>query len=333
MGLAEMSSRYEEAYFTSEGLRTENVPNEMPPDGYVSPDILREIEIAGLPSPKRRIAAWTMALGVLVSSFRFATFGLADPLVEQKALAVFMYVDTESGPGIEKSRPIRELRIGQQSFIVWVRPIKEIKHINLRPADPVRNKAMGVIGCMARSLSGGSMMLVTAKHVVSKLLPNEIVGGEWVPLQDTSKNYFVGRVYAKPPGALDVVLIEPIPVISLTDHPNFTPFSAPPVVTLGDAVELQLPSGKVPARIVETNGAANVPLSNTPPEFRAIQIIMDQYGEFGDSGSLVIEKTTATGVAIYTGALDATDYGGVIRGVGQYLGQVAVAMNIELLKE
>ncbi len=177
------------------------------------------------------------------------------------------------------------------------------------------------------------MMLLTAKHVVAELLPAAIVGGEWVPILDAKNNYFAGKVHEKPPGALDAVLIEPTPVISRSD-PNYSAFTPPAVVTVGDAVELQLRSqASVAAKVVEINPLANVPFSKTPPNLQAAQIIFDQYGQDGDSGSLIVDKASSNGVALYVGDLDLTKVGGTIRGVGQYLGQVAEAMNVELLKE
>jgi len=211
-----------------------------------------------------------------------------------------------------------------------VRPLEEQMHINLSPADPGRKVAAGVTCCLARPRAGGDMMLLTAKHVVEGLLPSQIVGREWVPIVNAKGDYFPGRVYAKPPGVLDAVLIEPTPAIASND-PNFTPFKPPAVVTAGDAVELQLRSQpKTAAKVVETNPLANVPFSKTPPNLQASQIIVDQYGSAGDSGSLIIDKATGDGVALYRGSVKV---GKTIRGAGQYLGQVAEAMDVELLME
>jgi len=138
-----MPSRYEESYFTSAGLQPKWIPSEMPPDGCVSSEVLVEINNARLDPLKRRMAAWTMAASaafegagrrVVFPGFRFATFGLADPRAEKEGLAVFMYVDPEAAPAVDKSAPIDELRIGnKESFTVWVRPIEERKHISLWP--------------------------------------------------------------------------------------------------------------------------------------------------------------------------------------------------------
>ena len=103
-------------------------------------------------------------------------------------------------------------------------------------------------------------------------------------------------------------------------------------MTVGDSVELELPSKPsfVNASVLEVDALANVPLSDTPP---AVQIFVDQHGVDGDSGSLIADKTTSSGAALYRGKMDYSPYGGIIRGVGQCLGQVAKHLKIDLLKE
>ncbi len=138
-------------------------------------------------------------------------------------------------------------------------------------------------------------------------------------------------MYDKPLGKLDALLIEPQPAI----FPTVNQFNPPSIVGVGDAVELELPSqgSLVAASVIEICPLPTVPLSKTPPNLMAVQVFVDQHGVAGDSGSLIVDKTSSTGMAIYTGELDLTSMGGIIEGVGQYLGQVAEAMNIELLAE
>ena len=126
-------------------------------------------------------------------------------------------------------------------------------------------------------------MLLTAKHVIENLLPNPIAGGEWIPLRNANNDYSVGRVYDKPLGKLDALVIEPHPAIS----PTVNQFNPPPIVTVGDAVELELPSQGtlVAASVIEICPLPNVPLSKTPPNLMAVQVFVDQHGVAGDSGS------------------------------------------------
>ncbi len=182
-------SRYQEAYFTPEGLRDDGlVPRGLPPSDYLAPTVVREIiQTAQLSEFKARIVAWTMAAlsivevtrrSLLIPGFRFFSFGLADPSVEDRRLAIFAYIAPELFPIVQTGIHFGEIPLGRERFPIYPRPDVGIGHaISLHPGNPVLNRAVGTTGCYARLKSNKRIMLLTAKHVVENLLPNPIAGG------------------------------------------------------------------------------------------------------------------------------------------------------------
>lgn len=285
-----------------------------PPDDLVPEDIRARAK--SLPDGTSTLLKWTTALAAQFSidrrqhpewSIGIPSFGFFDATTEEHGFGVIMHVD----PGVRGDAVA--IKVGAKTFRVLFRRCLWFPHA------PAIHPQGGRSACWATSPSVVGDGVLTAKHVVERLLPTYPKVGDPVPMTSPHRPGGIGRVADLGAPGIDAVLIEPPAGGASTSTRHIT--SVKYVAPFTD-VDMLLGAGTVRATVTsvtDTRGS----LSTAFPG----RVFLSNYGNPGDSGSL-IQDLSGEGVGIYCGMVHTQ--AGNQEGYAQHLGQVVHTMGVTL---